>query len=569
MAMKLDDNLFPAESSQNILVTGCLGIILLFPWVFVFALPPLQMGIWFNTEGVAWGIASLGAFASLILLCVCIDDIKKSHTGYLYVHLSRTNPLLLGTVGLAATSVIMLPFSFDKHLSWFGHPEQMTGGWLWLSISAIMLCYLWLRQSPHYPKYKQAIRISVEFACYAQIALVLFAHPQFTNASGNWVLYHFTSHLGWIGACLLILSIGNFGKLSFVTRFFAIVAILLSQNKIALGALIGGPILYMITSKYRPPEKRGITLLIVLLGAPLSLIIAEYMAFSWVILPTLSSRFISLKVLWADYIHAPLLNLFTGMGWGQMSDSILRQLPSLKSSSLQEATWEGIGRFDASSLNQTADALAAVGIIGAVGSFLISLSLFLLSRKYFNQQENCFKQKVDKSFLFTACLITMLLHHGWFMMLSILPIFISTVITSDIPDIIKLKKDVQRNGIKNKDVQATKFLRCIAAGLSGVVLLWTSHSIYSTAVFYSGDLKSLPVRLAWKFKADYLLNCENLVANRGPGSIPLAFWLRSYQSSTNPFKQDQTISQEIKCALKTIRQCSSHPPLTLLSLVQD
>ena len=228
--MKINRESLDKESVQTLLLQGCLGIALLFPWVFFFALPPLRIGIWFNTEGVALGIASLGTIAAHIMPFLCWNHLnlsdkaaylsttdrsrQKNWKDIFKAHFFQANPLLLSTIGLATISILSLPFSYNKHLSWLGHPEQMLGGWFWLSISMILLCYTWIKGQNFNKKHIQAIRISSEFACIVQIALVLFAHPQYTNATGDWVLYHFTAHLGWIGASLLILSISHFGKFS-------------------------------------------------------------------------------------------------------------------------------------------------------------------------------------------------------------------------------------------------------------------------------------------------------------------------------------------------------------------
>src|SRR5262249_42622216 len=130
------------KSWNDLLGVWSLGITLLFPWVFVFALPPLQMGIWLNTNGVAFAIASLSVVASLVLLWI-----YGTQTNFkIKTNIFQNNPLLLGTIGLATLSILFLPFSYNHQLSWFGHPELMNGGWLWLSVTVIILCHLWLRQ---------------------------------------------------------------------------------------------------------------------------------------------------------------------------------------------------------------------------------------------------------------------------------------------------------------------------------------------------------------------------------------------------------------------------------------
>jgi hypothetical protein len=567
--LRLDRGALNQELIHNALVRWCLGLTLLFPWVFIFALPPLRIGVWTDTEGVALAIASLGVVAAVILICLNLystplNNLKKVLKFESFQH----NPILLGVMGLALLSIITLPFSYDYQLSWFGHPEQMIGGWLWLSLSMILLLFLWLRQNDPHKGHIQAIRISTELACFAHIGLVVFAHPTYANTTGDWSLYHFTAHLGWVGAVLFLLSLSHQKRASIILKLAAIIAILLSQNKIAIGALILGPLAYILISKILHPEQKWLSLLTVLLAAPFCLLLVEYIAFSWDVLPSLSSRFISVKVLWQDFIQAPVTNLFTGMGWGQMSDGIIRQLPALKAASAQEAAWEGIGRYDASSLNQTSDAFASLGVLGAIFCFLIPLSPFLMTKSYFSPKKSTSEQEVQKGFLFTACLIVMLLHHGWFMMLSVFPLFISAVMTMDIPKPITVKLKEEPLTPASPRFRFSYLATTVSAAL---VLLWTSHSMYSNAIYYSNDLRSsLPVRLAWKLNANFDLNCKNLVAHRGPGSIPFAFWLRSYlQTQNDPIWDHKIMSNEIKCALKTIREQSPQPSLTLISQVSD
>lgn len=427
------------ELFKDLILPWCLGVCVAFPWVFVFALPPLQVGIWFNTEGVALCLASLGIISSFILLLITgrhifygnpSPQIKLLKWSGVFNSL-QTNALLVAICSLSIISIITLPFSNNMQLSWFGHPEQMTGGWLWLSISTILLCHIWFKQYSDNVNHMRAIRISTTLACYTQIALVLFAHPKFANASGDWVLYHFTAHLGWIGACLFILSIQKNGKIFLMPLFLGVLAILLSHNKIAISGLILGPFVYLIISKYSELKNKNKYFFLFISASPLILFFSEFMAFYLHIFPTLSSRFISLKVIWLDIIESPFKNILIGRGWGQMSDSIIRQLPTLKLANPQLINWEGIGRYDASSLNQTADAFAAIGIAGAFFSFLIPISPFLKAKKYFTGLQTSTKKEAIQCLLFTSFLICILLHHGWFIMLSTFPIFISTVMTID------------------------------------------------------------------------------------------------------------------------------------------
>lgn len=119
--------------------------------------------------------------------------------------------------------------------------------------------------------------------------------------------------------------------------------------------------------------------------------------------------------------------------------------------------------------------------------------------------------------------------------------------------------------INKKTIRLLHCLMPILAGISIIALLWTSQSIYTTATYYTGYFTSLPVRLSWKFNADFDLNCRNLVANRGPGSVSLSFWLKSYLSATqDPLKRDESTEAEIKCALQTIYNEKQHS-LTLIT----
>jgi len=556
-----------------------LGVTLLFPWSFIFALPPLQMGIWINTEGVAFGIATLGCIAFLLLLAIGWQesifpshvmtkrlknqkDIIRQSIHSLYLHISQAHPLLLGVGGLAFLSLSMLPMAYHDRLSWFGHPEQMVGGWFWLSITGIILCHLWLRRQPQAHTFNKAIRLSAGLACCAQLALVAFAHPLYApGASGEWSLYHFPSHLGWVAVSLILLSFREPGRIAMIARALAVGALLLSQNKTAMGGMALGVLLYAGVARYTLPKRQWGVLLLILLISPLLLMGIEYAAFSRGMLPTLSSRFMSWNVLLKDISQLSAGNFFTGMGWGQMSDSIIRQLNFLEESGGQG--WEGIGRFDASSLNQTLDSFAAIGPVGAIFSILIALSPFLIGKACFIRKKSVLKGYAEKGLFFAACLTTTLLHHGWFMMLSVFPVFISSVMVFTPPNTQHLKKAEPLKSFGG----TPHFFRGIVMGAFALTLLWTSRSIYSTAVFYSSDLKhSLPVRLANKMRGEPLLTCENLVKYQGSGAINLAFWLKAYRSSQKRFPNEdrKNIENEIKCALRIVYQRSPSPSLTLL-----
>ena len=109
--------------------------------------------------------------------------------------------------------------------------------------------------------------------------------------------------------------------------------------------------------------------------------------------------------------------------------------------------------------------------------------------------------------------------------------------------------------ISNRVIQFAHSSLLFSAGLSVMILLWTSQSIYTTATYYTGYFTSLPVHIALSFDGDFDLNCRNLVANRGPGSISLSHWLGSYIAAVkDPSKQKAGDAEEIKCALQIIHK---------------
>jgi hypothetical protein len=226
---------------------------------------------------------------------------------------------------------------------------------------------------------------------------------------------------------------------------------------------------------------------------------------------SLISRFTSIEIIFQDFIHAPWWRILTGFGFGQMSDAIIRNAGYINHAA--QGGWEGFGRFDSSSLNQIIDMIAALGLFGGMAYVVFLISPLLLSK-----DRPAFPTSL-------AVILSLTMASYWFMMVPVVAMALMGYLSHD-THIMRLSlSGPMRTGI------AAFFLMISAS------LFYTSHTFYSTGVFYSYDFKghSLPVKLALPEKES---TAQNLLHYKGPGGIHLAFWLRHYVWSNNTRMSD-------------------------------
>lgn len=455
------------------------GILLSFPWMFLFALPILHFGIWLDVEGVAFAQAFLEA-------CLALTQVYRLQKNI------RLSVATLCLVVLTLLSLFTLPFHILADLSWFGHPEGCVG--VWTVMTYAILLFVMDQQEKDFQK---TLTLNMAYVTGFLILLTLI-HPRFLGNSGSsFVIYHFTTYMMWPGiACLLLVDQVEEKPFRYTLMGLGALALMLSLAKTAWIALMVAVLILGMTRILKAQKLPKLSLMIL----PIICFIFIYFMESSGI-ETLSSRAHSLRIVMADFFENPW-SIFTGIGFGQMSDSIIRQTLVIGQrvfhGGVYQPTWEGIGRYDSSSLNQYVDMLMGCGVLGMLAFFG-----FHLSPLY---------KRVLTPLRFMAIFLLMACSSTWFMMISTYPILIMAL------------------GMSSHAVQMSlrswmKFLSQIVFLCLSVALFWTSVTYLKTGVFYSRDLTSLPLLL---MPAHPPLTPENIKAHKGPGAVHLAFWTRNY-----------------------------------------
>lgn len=105
-------------------------------WLFIFALPPFEIGIWMQTEPVMVAEFAVGALDALWLLW----GMAKGH-----LQLTRPSTVFFFLYAWVGWQTVVTLLASNPHLSWFGPAEMGEGtGWhLVILLQALMLYPLW------------------------------------------------------------------------------------------------------------------------------------------------------------------------------------------------------------------------------------------------------------------------------------------------------------------------------------------------------------------------------------------------------------------------------------------
>lgn len=520
------------------------GVLLFFPWTFLFALPFLHFGIWIDTEGVAFIQAFLGGLLALVCAVwtypqqflsgspphICFqpphENLVAPTAGIVYGSIAT-----FSMMGVAATALLTLPLHYLIELSWFGHPEGCVGVWTFLCYTFVLFS---LDQQGD--RRKNVLKKSV---MYSTIALLLLSvmHPYFFGkADSTWVIYHFTHYLLWPGiACFLLASQEKVPSKTYI--FWLILGALCVAFSLSKTAWIASCVILGLSSvclffryfffcikayfsKIFPSKILFLSMFLLL-----SVVIAYVlilMCFSDVLPTTLASRATSLKIIAQDLIQSPW-RFLTGLGFGQMSDSIIRQTLHIGEkvfiNGIYAPTWEGVGRYDSSSLNQYGDVLLGGGFFALLGFMCFHaaplLSIIMPQHKEkihpFNKWDYHIKQKL---FLVGSSLLLLVIcASSWFLMLSTYSLLL-----------IALGLTSGRYTFSFSPFFSGGF-RLLSLCFS-VVLFLTSYEFFKVGIFFSKDVRtSIPVIVSG---ASVPLTPGRVERHKGPSGVHLAFWMREY-----------------------------------------
>ena len=484
------------------------GLLIIWPWIFIGALPPFKFGIWMDVEGVAFYCSLLATIASFIL-CVWSFSSKNQ------LIMSRAS-FLWG--GMTLLAVLFWPFSFLKELSWFGHPEGCLG--IWFLMTCFILSILFHSTLQKDPFFYRTVSLSLVGSIVTLLVLTFFFHPYYLNwLKGEWIIYHFTAYLIWPAIGLLLITHVPY---TFWKRFalfsLSFMCILLSHSKVIYLLVLCSPIFLLKklhSYLHRPLYKN--CLLLLCISIPFLTMVFLISAYTIDLFPTLISRFTSIEVIFQHFIHQPLWRLVTGFGFGYTTDAIILMKPFLNQAA--QGGWEGFGRFDASCLHQFLDMIHAIGIGGGILFFLF-LSGPLYTLRHFATCSSLKTYELKKLFFpaFLAVVMAITLSSFWFFMIStfFMMFFGYLIHEKDDPVFVIPVHHMRWSGL--------------IFFIVSVSLLCTSFSLYRTGLFFSGDFQktSLPVALGWTqqpFTTDIALQ------HGGPNLLHLSFWIKHAATS--------------------------------------
>jgi|GEM_PF-6443012 len=490
-------------STTTIASTFYTGFLSVVPWAFLFSLPILHFGIWIDIEGVRFFLATLTffhIFFSSIFLLVNSNHTLRFKKDWETFTLSA----------LALVLILTLPFHQNIALSWFGHPENGVGIWFIVFLLSVRISFQFITPQQHAFIKGNAITALISIAL-----LTFFMHPHWFGTDGTpWVLYHFTDYLVWPTIGLVFLAARDEKRRTFYC-VFSFVLCILSQNRTLLLALALALPILLIARTIKKSQARHGFLAAILVATPLGFPWLLYIINNAMPIPGITSRFISLKIVMSDLLNGSFWNIFTGMGFGQMSDAIIKNTLLIGEKAFQDGqwnpTWEGIGRYDGSSLNQFADFFHGGGLFACLLYALLWMLPFL--RFLRNPSPH-----VDSRFIFLGTFCFLCCASFWFIMPATFALFaVLHGLSTNYPSkMITLSQSTCR--------KVSAALLVLAS-----VFFITSRQMYFTGAFYSSDLPSLSTR----FVHIPPLTAQNLVNHRGPGSVHFAFWLREYLKTGN------------------------------------
>ena len=356
--------------------------------LFVFAIKPFTVGIWFQSEGP---VGMMHVLSGLCGLGIALWGFADKRILSLACH-----PFVFVPLALAAWSFVAGLFHPVPWMGVFGAPE--TGeGVLWfvdfaiLTAAAIILGRF---------KAARIILLTVAIVAIATISALTWAEgnlPRFVP-----VPYFFPDYIAFLGGSL-IMMVAGFGRhmkyrkvLIAVAVIIGGVAILVSKNWAAYGMAAGAiPVLWLAFTRFRFSETNlrrlgiGVVLLI-----PLSITLFLFIPNipEWATLPNFVGKLansVLSRTRLADILVRAIseepFRLFAGWGWGSYSSLLAVHIPvewmslhtedlSLDHVSSVKQHWDAILRVDFHSHNFMFEAISG----GGVPAMLLAWAIFAM-----------------------------------------------------------------------------------------------------------------------------------------------------------------------------------------------
>ena len=354
-------------------VTACVTASLL---IIVLALPPFQIGIWGQSEGVLGALHLLAGIAAIGLIPLTARNKRRRQMLF--------HPFVLLSLGLAAWILVTGPMQPVPRLAWFGS-QQIGEGLFWFLDLAVLLASSMMLM--RYSKIRKFLALVALLVALSLVGATM--HATYLVGASNlvtftpYVPYYFPDYLAFFGVFIVIILISCFRLkkpgLVLATCCLGAAIVIASSNRAAIVFVFAmAPIAWLLL-QYGPwsgHTRRWLAVtgaFLVPLAVTLIVLMVDYtdMISGGGTLSLIGNSALSRQRLIEIAVTAaardPSIALF-GNGWGSYSDLLAIHLPidwaPLRKDQVFANSWDAVFRVDFHSHNYLVEGLFSSGIVG-------------------------------------------------------------------------------------------------------------------------------------------------------------------------------------------------------------
>ncbi|MBL28586.1 MAG: hypothetical protein CMM50_13655 [Rhodospirillaceae bacterium] len=339
------------------------------------ALPPFQIGWWFQSEPVTAGLHGVSALTALGLALMAWGGHRRTLR-------SLTHPFVLLPAALGLWSLAVSPFDAMPQLSLFGTPELGEGAIWFLDLATLIAGGLMVMRIR---RLRQAVGWFALASTLAVTGLTLH-----TQAHWAWAPFWFYDYLAFFAVDLVVIVLTMIrprrSSMRWLTVLLGLAIIVISGNRAAIAlAVTAVPATWSVLWLVRRRERlcRWLAVIAAIL-APLAATAAVYAVGSRGMEAAIESRYLHQIIASRTLASDPTI-LLTGQGWGHHADSVVAHMP-IERIDLQgfagTADWDGVRRqVHFHSHNFLIESLLASGIIGLLLAWALPISVPLCCRR--------------------------------------------------------------------------------------------------------------------------------------------------------------------------------------------
>lgn len=361
-------------------------------WLFAASLPPVQVGLWVDSEFV---LVCTYALAGCIGISLTWQAIHNKNDTKLAISLRSTLFLLTAGVSLCVTLWVRNPY-----LHHWGAPMLGEGTTMMASLSLLSLGFDQLHN-----KNKAWLAYSACAAGLCATVLMLMNNSMYwVGLHPTWAPYTFAAFLGPIAVAIMVYAgsldqelgqeFGKYKKYALLT--LAAFTLIISHNKTLWATLAVSAMVWPWLKASHPSPQRTKALYAFILCIPIATIACNFIGeavwnarhahksdiphdIAW----SLRSRALSIRVYVLAWLESPL-TLLTGHGWASYCDHLqqyITHLPiKLYNNGAWRPNWDGVDRIDFHVMHQGLEHLFSLGVLG-LALYLAMLVLPLYHQK--------------------------------------------------------------------------------------------------------------------------------------------------------------------------------------------